>query len=162
MTSLTTALSRAECDERIQGRLDRRSLTLRIDPARPVRGRSSIEGFVLRHPRDAVVEASGTYLLGPGGGTRIDVRYGLAWRSRLWWAAMSVVLAAALSGVLLGSGAVRATAADAAAAFAAVVVTVAALTLVVNLAVLWAGGLVFGSRQRAYLRAFLERTLAAR
>lgn len=161
MTSLTTALSRAECDERIQGRLDRRALTLRLDPARPVRGRSSIQGFALHHPRDSIVDALGTYLLGSQGGTRIDVFYRFAWGTQLGWIATSVVALGIVGGLAIALGSGR-TDVDPFIVLSLSIALAASFVLLLDLVLVVVAWLVFGPRQRAYLRKFLEDTLAAR
>lgn len=159
-TSLQTRLTRAECDERIQARLDRRAFTFTVDPARPVRGRSSIQGFALRHPRDAIVEATGTYLLGSGGGTRIDVSYRLPLRTHLWWLVLNVVVLGIAGGVVFA--ATRRTGADPFAVFLVGVAFFGMFMLLVQVVLVALSSLVYGPRQRAYLRRVIEETLAAR
>lgn len=161
MTSLTTALSRAECADRLEARLDRRRFTFRIDPARPVRGHSSIQGFAVRHPRDAIVEGVGTYLLGSGGGTRIDVRYRLPWRTHLWWLILNVIVLGIAGGVVFATTR-PVVGADPLAIFLVGAAFFGMFMLLVQVILVALSSLVYGSRQRAYLRKFLEDTLSAR
>jgi len=159
-TSLETELTRAECDERLRGRIDRRTVILRMDPTRPVRGRSSLAGFVLRRSRDAIVDARGVYLLGSQGGTRIDVRFALAWRSQLWWMAVNVVVLGLAGGIVLaGSSRIPGGPITVIAVAAG---TMGAFMLVLQITLVLIASLVYGPRQRAFLRSFIEETLAAR
>lgn len=159
--TLETALSRHECDDRIRARLDRRAITLRIDPARPVRGRSSIEGFALRHARDGVIESIGAYIPGASGGTRIDVRYRFAWQS-IWWMLPNVVILSVIGGVLLGATVLRPVDADPIAVVVTSTLAFAGFVTLLHLGLFWVGMLLYGPRQRVYLKKFLETTLAAR
>lgn len=157
--ALETSLTRAECNDRIQARIDRRGVHFRIDPARPVRGRASLAGFVLRRPRDPVVEAVGTYLLGQSGGTRIDVRFRVPWAPQLPWIALNVVVLGLAGGVVLaGSGRVVG---DQVTVLAVAAALMGAVVLVLHVLVLALAVAVYGPRQRAYLRTFLQETLAA-
>jgi hypothetical protein len=157
--TLQTRLSRADCYGRLDARIDRRPVTFRIDPARPVRGRSSLDGFVVRRSRDAAVDARGTYFLA-GEGTRIELRYAPAWRSQLWWMALNAVILGPLGGVMLwGFGRVPG---DPATVIATASALMMAVVILLGIVVYMIGLAVFGPRQRAYLRTFLEQTLAAR
>ncbi len=156
--SLETALTRAECNDRLQGRIERRTVSFRIDATRPVRGRSSLDGFVLRRSRDPIVEALGTYLLGASGGTRIDLRLRLAWARQLPWMAVNVIVLGPAGGIVLAaSGRIPGDTVTVLVAAA----LMGAFVLVLQLLVIALAFVVYGPRQRTFLRTFVEGTLLA-
>ncbi len=157
--TLQAPLSRADCHDRLEARIDRRPVSFLIDAARPVRGRSSLEGFVVRRSRDAIVDARGVYLPA-GDGTRIDLRFTTAWRSQLWWMAANALILGSLGGVVLaGFGRIPG---DPATVIATASALLAAVIVVLEVVLVFVAVLAYGPRQRAFLRTFLEQTLAAR
>lgn len=164
--ALETDLSRSDCDRRLRGRFDDALWRVRPDPNRPVKGRASLDGFTVRPvttwTKSPLTAANGTYLLGPNGRTRIEIRFGIPWDYVLPWILFNAILFAALFGLAIVFLPLRGVDGVPAVRFALGAILMLAILLAVQLGILAYLVMRYGGEQRAFLRSFLEGTLAAR
>lgn len=160
---IATSLSPAECELRIRALIDPVVYRLRPDPARPLKGSASLDGFDVRPvttwDKSPLVRAVGSYR-SDGIATRVEVHFGLPLQHLLLPIVLGSVIFGALFGLVFPAVVLRRIELPSAAAFFTAAALLAVFWFVVQTAMLWFLAARHADEQQARLTSLLREALA--